>query len=415
MLFLTLPSCFDIRNDFGITAKTSNNFTKDDAEKYNYAFDASKITYKDKNGTDVLLTEDEKNTIVSNVNQCLIDAGYSYNDSKTKNISLTLDFTENETKNADILYDREMINRYKGKYDFGFEPYVGPKNKTFIILQSMAGDILERTLHNTYVESFIHRSGQDKVWFIGLPHYSKLGGIVSTRLGGWGTFPRDFIDSNCTKRYRLACISGKADLSNFYAKLTGSENNMTKFDINLHYKENILTTKNDIQDIKHIREHIIKHLTKYICLFIGDNIDDIQILSIGQTSYFSIFNEKHINNQYIKNHLNNSYINFYTIKDNITQKPLNNISTYFSCIDCRYRATRFHKKQMDYYNIFFDNISDLYGDVFNEKFLYKITSSGRYGHFHKYYYLQFYYLKYPISQLEIKNNYSNCDINTFQY
>ena len=48
MLFLTLPSCFDIRNDFGITAKTSNNFTKDDAEKYNYAFDASKITYKDK-------------------------------------------------------------------------------------------------------------------------------------------------------------------------------------------------------------------------------------------------------------------------------------------------------------------------------------------------------------------------------
>ena len=92
ILFLLLNSCGMWRNDFGITAKTYNNFTKDDAEKYNYILDESNITYKDKNGKDVLLTQDEKYTIMSKVNQCLIDAGYWENDKKTKTMVLNLDF-----------------------------------------------------------------------------------------------------------------------------------------------------------------------------------------------------------------------------------------------------------------------------------------------------------------------------------
>ena len=387
ILFLLLNSCGMWRNDFGITAKTYNNFTKDDAEKYNYILNESNITYKDKNGKDVLLTQDEKYTIMSKVNQCLIDAGYWENDKKTKTMVLNLDFSETETKDAEIYYDEEMVERYKGKYNFDFEPYIGPKNKTFIILQGLGSfNLTDLLFKSTSNETFINYSGKDKVYFMGLPNYSKFGGITSH------SFEKSSIDVSCEKRFGTYCKLGKTDISNVYAKLSGKEDNMTKFDINLHYKQNLLKDK---KDIKATREHIINHFVKYICLFIGDNMEDIQIIPTLRNKYESLDTNKenlaqnYDKYQYMKNQLNNANGNTYTITNKMTNKKLNHISFYFNGRDVD---------------------SDLYGTGFDKIYLSSSSpTGGRHSHRHRYttnYYLYFYNLKYPLSQLEIKNNYS---------
>ena len=381
ILFLLLNSCGMWRNDFGITAKTYNNFTKDDAEKYNYILDESNITYKDKNGKDVLLTQDEKYTIMSKVNQCLIDAGYWENDKKTKTMVLNLDFAETETKDAEIYYDDEMIKRYKGKYNFDFEPYIGPKNKTFLIFKGLGyfnlTDLLFKSTDN---ETFINYSGKDKAYFIGLPNYSNFGGITSHRID------KSSIDVNCEKRFGIYCEWGKTDLSNVYVKLSGKEDNMIKFDIKLHYKQNLLKSEKDIEKT---RENIINHFVQYICLFIGDNMDDIQIIPTLKNKH-EIWDEQNKVNlaqnyaeyQYLKNQMNNSNGNMYTIIDKITNKKLNYIS-------------------LSKFSNYRDIDSDLYGKTLDKIYLYSYSTKHHFYH----YYLYFYNLKYPLSQLEIKNNY----------
>ena len=369
MLSLILSSCM-WRNDFGITAKTYNGFTKDDAEKYNYILEEDNITWKDKNGNDVLLTQEDKSTIATKVNQCLMDAGYRKNENKTKTIALNLDFTETETKDAEIYYDEEMVNKYQGKYNFDFEPYIGPKNKTFTILD----------------ESFINYSGGDKVYFIGLPNYSKFGGINDP-------FGQDkYLDVSCQKSYGRYCLYGTTDLSNIYVKLSGKEKHIAKFDVKLHYKQNLLK---DEKDIIKTRQWITKYFVQYVCLFIGDNFDDLQIVTPEKyrddTIFHQMFGSNMQNNsfreyakyQYLKNLLNNYEHNTYTIMDKATNKTFENISAHLQCV----LPWESHWTNHDLYGEELHRVSFYFGSKRHLRWMY------------------FHQLKYPISQLEIKNNY----------
>lgn len=383
--FSSLSSCLAFRTDFGLTAKTYDNFNKDDAEKYNYIFNANNITYRDKDNKEVILTQEEKDKIVFNVNQCLAEAGYGYNSVKTKTINLNLDFTEAETKDSEILYDNEMIERYKW-YNYDFEPYIGTKNKTWLILRG-DGDFYSPS---KLVEIFWNYNGHDKVYFVGLPHYSKFGGI---------TFIKDLIiDVNCQKRSGLFCRWGKSDLSHFYAKLSGKEDNMTKFDVNLHYKINLLKSE---KDINKARQHIIDKMSKYICLFISDNVDDLQVISKQTKDGRILFSHTYSDEVYayyqdIKNKMNNSYNNFYTIKNKLTDN-------YFNSVYSNYPDLGWHScRRCNRSNIIYNNY--LYGNKIDELFLYSISGSSKSSTTYVYY-LIFYENKYKLDQLEIKNNY----------
>ena len=102
-----------------------------------------------------------------------------------------------------------------------------------------------------------------------------------------------------------------------------------------------------------------------------------------------------------QNKINNSKGNYYVITEKSTGSIFNNVSTYFECTNCgmHWRSGR-HR----YYN--YENQSVNYGLYDNkiDEILFYSNRGDRTGHN---YYLQFYNLKYPISQLEIKNKYSN--------
>ena len=320
---LVLTQCSTFRNDVGLTANTYSGFTKDEAVQYNYVFDVNKISYKDKDGKSVVLTQEEKQKVVDNVNQCLIDAGYGYNGSKTKTMVLNLDFTENEEKNKELYYDLELAERYKS-YDYNIEKNIGPNNRLvsvyYFVSKPKATFVFGRKTrdkdNSIYAETLFNYLNKDKVYYVSTPYYSKFAGLqvdygkLSTECSEKGT------QSHRNTIRFFVCKFGKTDISNFYAKLSGKDNNMTKFDVKLQYMMNLI--KND-GDLEKNRTEVVDYLYKNICIFIADNANDLGISIIKSgTDYSGQNGVKFKEYQDIKNLMNNADGNYYVVKNRIT-------------------------------------------------------------------------------------------------
>ena len=311
---IVLNACSSFRNEVGLTAKTYNGFTKEDAEKVNYVFDANRITYKDKNGNNVVLTQEEKQKVVDNVNQCLIESGYATDPKKTRTILLNLDFTESEEKNKELYYDYELARRYPA-YDYTIEGNIGPNSRVIATgLFQTSGvriTIFGRRL-NPGVENvssvLLNYLSNDKVYYVSNPYYSKFLGL-QTQLGWKRIRGVKCIKDDVVDYYYNGCNAGVVDVSNFYAKLTGKEENMTKFETVLHYMSTFVEEKNK----KSHREFVLERFSKNICMFIADNANDLGI-NIANTG--NRFDEPEwivLRYQKLKNKMNNAVANVYDI------------------------------------------------------------------------------------------------------
>ena len=332
------------KTEAGLTAKTyDKKFTKNTAQNYAYRFGVDNISYIDRDGRMVNLTDEQKQQVVTNVNQCLNDAGYASiitnpqaplnmtNPSKT--ILLNLKFKETTTDDEELFYGQAMAEEYPN-YDYKRyeEQGIGPQNRSVIPYGlTYASDTLFQNRHafsnKNYAETLFNYVGNDKVYYITYPHYSVYAGLE---------IYRDKLDTNCQRRYTpiyeilvttsimpFACRNGTTSLSNFYATLTGTIGTGNKqFETTLHYKTNFLKKEDDLEKT---REHIIDFLSKNICLFITDNVDDLGIKFANpitdNNAFYSHAFEAH---QIVKNKSLKATGNYYTIKNRNTGEVFSN-------------------------------------------------------------------------------------------
>ena len=319
--------------EVGLTSTTYNKkFTKNTANNYSYRFDTDNISYTDRNGALVDLTEEQKQQIVENVNQCLSDAGYS-NQSKdeTKNILLNLQFKEKTTEDEELFYGQAMAEKYPNyNYSLYEEQGVGPQNRSVIPYGlTYASDLLLQNRHTfsnkNYSETLFNYVSPDRIYYILYPHYSKYAGLE---------FDKNKINTNCKRRYTptydtitdmkiipFACYAGTGNLSNFYATLSGNIEQNKQFETTLHYKTNFIKKEADIEAK---RADVVDFLSKNICLFITDNVEDLGINFVSTEQniwHLSLNFQEH---QIVKNKSNNAVGNYYTIKNKITGESFTN-------------------------------------------------------------------------------------------
>lgn len=320
--------------EVGLTSTTYNKkFTKNTANNYVYKFNADDITYTDSDGEKVDLSDERKQQIVENVNQCLSDAGYS-NQSKDgiKNIVLNLQFTEKITEDEELFYGQAMAEKYPN-YDYFLyeEKGVGPQNRSVIPYGlAYASDTLLQNRHafskKNYSETLFNYVGADKIYYVMYPYYSKYAGLENSNTK---------ISTNCQRRYSPAyktlisteldafsCYVGTTNLSNFYATLTGNIDNDKQFQTTLHYKANFIKKENDLDKT---RDYVVDFLSKNICLFITDNVEDLGIKFLSKDKDRGLLlSSDMIKYQIIKNKSNQATGNYYSIKNKITGESFTN-------------------------------------------------------------------------------------------
>lgn len=319
--------------EVGLTSTTYNKkFTKNTANNYSYRFDTDNISYTDSNGARVDLTEEQKQQIVENVNQCLSDAGYSsQSKDETKNILLNLQFKEKTTEDEELFYGQAMAEKYPNyNYSLYEEQGVGPQNRSVIPYGlTYASDTLLQNRHafskKNYSETLFNYVSPDKIYYILYPHYSKYAGLELDDIK---------INTNCKRRYTpiyntttdmkiipFACYAGTGNLSNFYAILSGNIEQNKQFETTLHYKTNFIKKEADIEAT---RAYVVDFLSKNICLFITDNVEDLGIKFISAKPDIWSSSLDFSQHQIIKNKSNNAIGNYYTIKNKITGESFTN-------------------------------------------------------------------------------------------
>ena len=317
----------------GLTSRTYNKkFTKNTAPNYSYNFDIKDITYTNRDGVKVDLSDEQKDRIVENVEQCLANAGYATSTRGGKNIDLKLDFTEKTTEDDKLFYGQAMAKEYPN-YDYHLyeEKGVGPQNRSVIPYGlTYASDTLLYSRHTfskkNYAETLFNYVSADKIYYITYPYYSKNAGLENSSTK---------ISTNCQKRYSpvyktlisteldaFSCYVGITNLSNFYATLIGNIGNEKQFQTTLHYKTNFIKKESDLYKT---RDYVVDFLSKNICLFITDNVEDLGLKFLNPDKDKDLpMSSDMTKYQIIKNKSNNVVSNYYTIKNKKTGELFTN-------------------------------------------------------------------------------------------